>query len=71
VLSPDGILLDSAKDLTIKARADVKIEGVNVEVSASAGFKAGASGTAEMKGASTTVQGSASLTLSGGLVKIN
>lgn len=71
VLSSDGIAIESAKNLTLKARADVKVEGVNVEIQASAGLKASGSGTAELKGASTTVEGSAALTLSGGIVKIN
>ncbi len=71
VLSPDGIVIESAKDITFKATANVKIEGVNIEFSASAGLKASGSGTAELKGASTTVDGSAVLTLSGGIVKIN
>jgi Rhs element Vgr protein len=71
VLSPDGISIESAKNLTLKATADVKVEGVNVEIKASAGLKASGSGTAELKGASTTVEGSAVLTLNGGMVKIN
>jgi Rhs element Vgr protein len=71
VLSPDGIVIESVKDLTLKASANLTAKGVNVELAANAGFKASGNGTAELKSASTTVEGSAMLTLSGGLVKIN
>lgn len=70
-LNADGIALESAKDLVLKAAGDVKIEGVNAEVNAQAGFKASGSGSAELSGASTTIKGSANTTIQGGVVQIN
>jgi len=70
-LSSDGIAIESSKDINIKAASAIKLEGVTIEIAASSGLKASGSGTLELKGASATVEGSAVLTLSGGLVKIN
>ncbi|WP_341328758.1 type VI secretion system tip protein VgrG [Methylotuvimicrobium sp. KM2] len=70
-LNADGIKLESIKDLILKAAGDVKIEGINTELSAQAEFKASGSGSAEISGASTTVKGSASTTIQGGVVQIN
>lgn len=70
-LNADGIKLESVKDLILQATGDVKIEGVNAELSAQAGFKASGSGSAEVSGASTTIKGSASTTIQGGIVQIN
>lgn len=58
---------------------DIKISGMNIELKASASFKAEGTATAEMKGAQTTVKGDAMLDLNGGamaqlqggIVKIN
>ncbi len=59
VLSSDGINLESAKDVTIKASGDVKIEGTNVSGSAGAQFKAeGSAGLEVSSGATTVVKGS-------------
>jgi Rhs element Vgr protein len=66
-----GILIESIKDLTLKAATDVKIEGVNAEVKGSAGFKASGSASAEMTGASVKLEGSATTVVKGGLVQIN
>ena len=70
-MNSDGIALESAKDLILKATGDVKIEGVNTEVSAQAGFKASGAGSAEVSGASTTIKGSANAVIQGGIVQIN
>lgn len=70
-LNTDGITLESAKDLILKASGDVKIEAVNAEIKTSAAFKASASGSAEVSGASTTVKGSATTVIQGGIVQIN
>lgn len=64
VMNSDGISMTSGKDIILSATGDVKIDGVNVEIVASAGFKAEASSTAE-------VSGSASTTIKGGVVQIN
>lgn len=64
VLSSDGITLESASDITLKASGDVKLEGTNVESSANAQFKAEGSAGAEFSSGGTTV-------LSGALVQIN
>jgi uncharacterized protein involved in type VI secretion and phage assembly len=63
-LNADGITLESAADVSIKASGDVKVEGANVEASAQAQFKAEGSGGAE-------VSSSANTTIKGSLVQIN
>jgi Rhs element Vgr protein len=70
-LNAAGITLESAKDLILKASGDVKLEAVNVEINASAAFKAAANGNAEVSGASTTVKGSANTVIQGSIVQIN
>lgn len=58
-LDGDGILLDSAGDVNIKASGDVNIEGTNVNVKAQSAFKAeGSSGAEVSSSASTTIKGS-------------
>ena len=47
-LSSDGITLESASDISIKATGDVKIEGINVNIKAQAEYKAEGSAGAEM-----------------------
>lgn len=63
-LDSDGIKLESASDVSIKASGDVKIQGANVENKADAQFKAQGSGGAE-------VSSSANTTIKGSLVQIN
>lgn len=70
-MNPDGITIESIADITLKATANIKLEGVNIEIAASAGFKAEGSATSVISGASTTVKGSGTLTIQGALVKIN
>ena len=58
-LSSDGIVIDSSKDLILKAAGDVTIEGVNVSAKANAQFKAEGSAGAEMStSAAAVVKGS-------------
>lgn len=58
-LSSDGITLESAKDIVLKASGDVKIEGTNVEIKASAQLKAdGGAGSEFTSSGSTKVKGS-------------
>jgi hypothetical protein len=47
-MSSDGIKMESAADINIKATGDVNIEGVNINVKAQAQFKAEGSAGAEM-----------------------
>jgi uncharacterized protein involved in type VI secretion and phage assembly len=47
-MSSDGITIESAKDINIKASGDVNIEGVNISVKAQSQFKAEGSAGAEM-----------------------
>lgn len=55
----DGITMESAGDIKIKASGDVKIEGTNINLKASAQFKAeGSSGSEVSSGAVTVVKGS-------------
>lgn len=63
-MNADGITLDSAGDVEIKAKGDVKLEGTNIELKANAEFKAEGSAGAE-------VSTSAIAVLKGSLVQIN
>jgi Rhs element Vgr protein len=59
VMSADGIVIESGKDLKMKAAGDVTIEGVNVTAKASASLKAeGGSGAEFKSGGQTVVKGS-------------
>lgn len=64
VMDSSGIVLESAKDLKLKATGDIKIEGVNITASASAQFKGEGSAGAE-------ISTSAVAKLKGSLVQIN
>jgi len=58
-LNSDGITVQSAGDIRIKASGDVNIEGANVNLKASAQFKAeGSSGLEVSSGAVTVIKGS-------------
>lgn len=63
-MNADGITLESAADVNITASGDVNIEGTNINVSASAQFKAEGSAGAEVSSGATA-------TLKGSLVQIN
>jgi hypothetical protein len=63
-MNSDGITIESAKDLILKASGDVSIEGTGVEVKASAQLKAEGSAGAEVSSGGQTV-------ISGSLVQIN
>lgn len=70
-LDDSGIKVECSKDFILKAAKDVKIEGMNTELKAQTAFKASGSGSAEVSGASTTIKGSATTVIQGGLVQIN
>ncbi|RQS65779.1 type VI secretion system tip protein VgrG [Burkholderia sp. Bp8963] len=70
-LDANGITIESAKDLVFKAAKDVKLSGMNAEFSAQSGFKATGTGTAELSGAQTKINGDATTVISGGMVRIN
>lgn len=63
-IDPDGICLESAADICLKAQGDINIEGTNVNLKANAEFKAEGSAGAE-------VSTSAIATFKGSLVQIN
>lgn len=63
-INSDGISMESAGDISIKASGDVNIEGTNVNIAANAEFKAEGSAGAE-------VSTSAIAVLKGSLVQIN
>ncbi|MCB0428632.1 MAG: type VI secretion system tip protein VgrG [Flavobacteriales bacterium] len=63
-LSSDGVVIESAKDLNLKASGDVNIEGTNVTVKANASFKAEGSAGAEISSSAQTV-------VKGSIVQIN
>jgi Rhs element Vgr protein len=64
VTSPDGINIESAKDIILKATGDIKMEGINIEAKGSASFKAEGSGQSTLQSSGTTV-------VKGSLVQIN
>jgi len=70
-MDDNGIAIESIKDVIIKAAGDVKIDGINITIKASAAFKAEGTATAELSGANTTVKGSAAAIIQGGMVQIN
>lgn len=70
-LDDSGIKIESSKDLTLSAAKDIKIEGMNLNFNAQTGFKAEASASAEISGASIKIEGSATTVIKGGLVQIN
>jgi Rhs element Vgr protein len=70
-LDDSGIKVESSKDLVLKAAKNIKVEGMNIEIKAQTSFKAIGSGSAEVSGASTTIKGSATTVIQGGVVQIN
>ena len=70
-LNDSGIKIASSKDLTLKAAKNIKIEGMQLELSAQSSFKASGTSSAEVSGASTTIKGSATTVIQGGMVQIN
>lgn len=63
-MNSDGITLESAKNITLKAQADITVEGINVNAKASA--------TATLEGsASATLNSGGTTDVKGALVKIN
>ncbi len=59
LMNADGITIESAKAINIKAGTDLKMEALNAELNASASGKLNASGTMELSSSgSTTVKGS-------------
>ena len=63
-MNPDGIILESAKDIVLKAKKDVKIEGLSIKNNASTKFQADGKTGAELTTNSIAV-------LKGSVVKIN
>jgi len=70
-LDDNGIKIESSKDLILKAAKNIKIDGMNAELKAQTAFKASGSGSAEITGASITINGSATTVIKGGMVQIN
>lgn len=64
IMNSDGITIESAADLNLKATGDVNIEGTNITQSANANFKAEGSAGAEISTSATAV-------LKGSIVQIN
>ncbi len=63
-MTSDGIAMESPGDITLAATGDVKIEGTNIELKASATIKAEGSGGAELTSSASTV-------IKGSVVQIN
>ncbi len=64
MMNSDGITIESAKDILLKATGDVTVEGTNVGIAANAEFKAEGSAGAEVSTGAIAV-------LKGSLVQIN
>ena len=63
-MSSDGVKIESAKDIILKATGDIKADGINIELKASASLKGEGSASAEIKSSGNT-------TVKGGIVMIN
>lgn len=64
LMDKNGIVIESSKDLTLKAVTDVKIEGVNIEQKAKASYKVESQGQAQL-------QATADMVVKGTFVRIN
>ncbi len=64
VMDSNGIQYESSGDFIIKAAGDVKIEGTNIDIKASASLKASGNASTEISSSATTM-------LKGSLVQIN
>ncbi len=71
ILDDNGIKIESSKNLTLKATKDIKLESMNMDMKAQSAFKAAGTASAEVSGVSTTIKGSATTVIQGGLVQIN
>jgi len=63
-MNTDGITMESGKDIIMKATGDVKVEGINVSLKASAQFKGEGSAGAEISTSAVAI-------LKGSMVQIN
>jgi len=63
-INSDGIKMESGKDIILKATGDVKVEGINVSLKASAQFKGEGSAGAEISTSAVAI-------LKGSMVQIN
>lgn len=70
-LDDNGIKIESIKDLIIHADGDCKLDAMNVELKAQTAFKAEGTASAEVSSPSTTIKGSATAVIQGGIVQIN
>ncbi|MBN9292830.1 MAG: type VI secretion system tip protein VgrG [Flavobacteriia bacterium] len=64
ILDKSGIVMESGKDISIKAKGDIALEGVNIELKSNAQIKAEGSAGLELKSNAVTV-------LKGSIVQIN
>jgi len=70
-LDDKGIKIESIKDLIVKASKDFKLDATNAELNAQSAFKAKGTASAEVSSPSTTIKGSATTVIQGGMVQIN
>jgi len=72
VMDQSGIKIESSKDITLSAAKDVAVEGGGqVALQAQKSLKAVGAISAELSGSSTSVKGSATTVIQGGIVRIN
>lgn len=71
VMDESGITIESAKDLVLKAASGVTLSGMSAEFSADQSFKVSSSGSMEVSGAQTKLNGDAMTIIKGGMVQIN
>lgn len=69
-LDDKGIKIESVKDMVFKASNDVKLSGMNAELSAQTAFKASGTSTSELSGGMTTVKGDSMTVVKGASVQV-
>ena len=70
-MNDSGIKIESFKETNLKSNTDTTIEGMNMNLKGTMGFKAEGGATAELSGTNTTVKGNAATIIQGGMVQIN
>jgi len=70
-MNQEGIKIESINNMIMTAANDFKTEGLNMTSKGSVSYKAEGSASAEISGGITTVKGSGSVIVQGGVVQIN
>lgn len=70
-LDKNGITIESIKDLKLKAAGEFTAEGSGIDLKAQMALTVSGQNSAEISATTTTIKGSASAVISGGIVQIN